>query len=100
MWEWLRDDDDILDSMLHIIGVAAGVLSGARMGVHSMPIQGVVSKVFAVLKGHSTWTTRIQRLNVSSRLRGVVEEDIGVVRRLIFDVVIKRGIGLVVSLLI
>jgi len=54
MWEWLRDDDDILDSMLHIIGVVAGVLSGACMGVHSMPIQGVVSKVFAVLKGHST----------------------------------------------
>lgn len=70
------------------------------MGVSFMPIKGVVSEVFTASERHSAWTTRIGWIAISGRLRGVVEEDVGVVRRLIFDVVIKRGIGLVVSLLI
>ncbi len=66
------------------------------MGVSFMPIKGVVSEVFTASERHSAWTTRIGWIAISGRLRGVVEEDVGVwwcedvgvVRRLIFEAVI------------
>lgn len=93
MWGWSRDDDDILDSVLDVIGVTAGVLGGTAVGIDSVPVQGVGLKVFAVSEGHSAWGARKRWVSVSSRLRGVVEEDVGVVWwRFVFDFVIRRCI--------
>ncbi len=44
---WLWDDDNILKSVLNVIGLLSSHLNDTEMGVNFMSIKSVISKVFA-----------------------------------------------------